>query len=169
MINNWVDVLLLILIIGNTISGFWGGLIYKIGTLIGGLLGLVVASRFYDIFHGGVAIQILTFLVIFAIIANVVGLFFKVLNRVFNLVAIIPGMKFLNRLGGGIIGFAEAVFFWGLILLFVRQLDISAGFIQAIDASRWSGWLMDWGRTLLPLFPEGLNQGVEAIDKAIEG
>ena len=41
---------------------------------------------------------------------------------VFNLVAIIPGMKFLNRLGGGIIGFAEAVLVWGLILLFVRQV-----------------------------------------------
>lgn len=153
----WLDWVLIILLVSNICSGFAGGFIYKVGTTIGGLIGLVVAGRTYNFFHGGFWAQVLSFMLIFGVIANVVGLFFKVLNRVFNLVAIIPGMKLINRIGGGALGLIEGAFFSGLILLFVQQLALPAWAGAGIDHSWVAKELMELGRSLLPLLPEQLR------------
>lgn len=154
----WLDWILIFLLLSNIISGFAGGFIYKGGTILGGLIGLVVAGRTYDFFHGGFWVQVISFLLIFGIIANIVGLFFKILNRVFNLIAIIPGLKLLNRLGGGVLGLVEGAFFTGLILLFVQQLALPVWASVGIEHSWIAQDLMELGRSLLPLLPENFRQ-----------
>jgi len=154
---NWLDWVLLIILVSNLFSGFAGGLIYKIGTTTGGLIGLVVAGRYYNVFNGGSVIQLISFLVIFGLVSNLTGLFFKILNRVFNLVAIIPGMKTLNRLGGGLLGMVEGAFFMGLILIFINQLSLPEWAMISISDSMIAAFFINLGQILLPLFPEELR------------
>src|SRR4029077_15006219 len=124
----WFDLLLVLTMFGYVWGGFWTGLIQSIGGLVGLFLGSIIASRNYvhfgdlmtPVFNGNhLLANIFAFILIFMIVTRLVGLSFYFVNKIFNFIAIIPGLKFLNRLGGGIFGFLEGALFIGITLQFM--------------------------------------------------
>lgn len=168
---SWFDILLLISAFGFVWGGFWTGLIQSIGGVIGLFVGQFIASRYYEHFAGWVSpvfggnvifSKIFAFILIFLLVTRLVGVVFFLVNKIFHLFAIVPGMKFMNRLGGAIFGFIEASLFIGISLQFLTRLPISTGLAQTIHNSAVAGYFLGVSAWLVPLFPKIIKQAEDA-------
>lgn len=168
---SWFDLLLLLSVFGFVWGGFWTGLIQAVGGVVGLFLGSIIASRYYERFadtvtpvFGGNAVagKIFAFILIFLLVTRLVGVLFWLVNKIFNFMAIVPGLKFINRLGGAIFGFLEGALFVGITLQFITRLPISTPFAGTIAHSTIAKYFLDVTAWLVPLFPKFLKQAQDA-------
>ncbi len=168
---SWFDILLLISAFGFVWGGFWTGLIQAIGGVIGLFLGQIIASRYYERFadtvapvFGGNAVagKIFAFILLFLLVTRLVGVAFWLVNKVFHMFAIVPGMKLINRLGGAIFGFIEASLFIGISLQFLTRLPISGGLASTVKDSQIATYFLNITGWLVPLFPQVIKQAQDA-------
>ncbi len=173
---SWFDLLLLLSVFGYVWGGFWTGLIQAIGGLVGLFVGEIIASRYYIHFgnlmtpvfkNNHLFANIFAFVLIFLIVTRLVGLLFYLVNKMFNFIAIVPGLKFLNRLGGAIFGFLEGALFVGITLQFITRLPISTPFAGTIAHSSIAKYFLDITAWLVPLFPGALKQAENAVNKVL--
>lgn len=169
---NWLDIILGVSLVGFVLGGFTTGLIQSIGGLVGLFLGQTIASRLYEpfasviapLFNGNMVVaNIISFLLLFLLITRLVGLAFWFIEKMFNLVAIFPGIKTLNRLGGALLGFLEGALFIGIALQFIIRLPISLPFTERIDDSVLASIALAVSGWLVPLFPKILKDAENAI------
>lgn len=165
--------IVLIVIGGFALLGFSTGLIRSVGSIVGIIIGSVVASHNYAVV-GGFLLPFLghnefiagmtAFVFLFFITTAVVGFVFLFLDRMFKLVAVIPGLKALNRLGGLVFGIIEGALIVGVVLnaymqlpvLRTKQPDVSAPVLQFLSASTKT--VMPWlTSTLTSVAPASLN------------
>jgi membrane protein required for colicin V production len=163
-----IDVVLLIVLFGFVFYGLFFGFIRSLGSLVGVLVGAILASRLYlivfdwfqDFFMGHDNLgKVVVFIILFTLINRLVGILFYIIEKVFNLLTIIPFLKTINRLLGAVFGFITGGFFIGLILYVANKY----AFIE-----HWVGkWLVDsflapiflkFANYLLPLLPEMLKK-----------
>ena len=162
------DIILLIILAGFVFYGLFFGLIRTVGALAGVVVGAWLASRWYlpvfdwaqDLFFGHNNLgKVLTFIVLFTVINRIVGLVFALLDRTFHLIAIIPFLKTINRLGGAVFGFALGGLSLGLILYVAsRYAIIETFFGQWLVDSRVAPFLVKFVDVLKPLLPEMLKK-----------
>lgn len=172
---SWFDIALLVSAFGFVWGGFWTGLIQSIGGVVGLFLGSIIASRYYEqfsdlispVFAGNaIASKVFAFVLLFLLVTRLVGVAFYFINKVFNIFAIVPGLKLVNKLGGAIFGFIEASLFIGITLQFIVRLPISGGFASTIHDSAVAAYFLQLSGWLVPLFPKVLKQAQDA-SKAI--
>lgn len=173
----WFDLLLLLTIFGYVWGGFWTGLIQSIGGLVGTFVGVIVASRTYVslgdwsslVFANNHTLaNVFAFVLVFLIVSRLIGLAFFLVNKIFHFIAIIPGLKFINRLGGAIFGFLEGALFIGITLQFMSRLPISSGFAETLAHSKLSHYFLAVTAWLVPLFPAFLKQATNAVDSVLK-
>ncbi len=169
---SWFDLLLLLSIFGYVWGGFWAGLIQSVGGLVGLFVGAIVASRSYEhyaawvspVFNNNqVLAKAFAFILIFLIVTRLIGALFWLVNKIFNFIAIIPGLKFINRLGGAVFGFLEGALFIGITLQFISRLPISTPFAGTIAHSTIAKYFLDITGWLVPLFPKILKEAQNAV------
>ena len=101
--------------------------------------------------------KIIAFIVIFIIATYLVDIFIKLLEKIFHLIAFIPGSKYINNLAGGVIGFLEGALFLGLIIFIISHY-VSAGNLfglkDIMDASFVTPILLKVVNISLPLLPD---------------
>lgn len=172
---SWFDLLLILTVFGYVWGGFWTGLIQAVGGVVGLFLGQILASRYYEhyatavapIFNGNQVLgKVIAFILIFLIVSRLVGVIFWFVNKIFNFFAIVPGLKFINRLGGGIFGFIEGALFVGITLQFLVRLPISTAFATTLADSNVAKYFLNLTAWLVPLFPAILKHAQDAT-KAI--
>lgn len=121
-----IEIALLILIVLAGLSGFRKGFIFTIGSFLGFVIATFLASRWYEglssTFGGSTAAEIIAFIALYVLISALVSWGFGLINSTFNLVAIIPGMKLINRLGGAILGLVEGALFIGMAVIIIRYV-----------------------------------------------
>ena len=161
------DLVLILIIFCFVAFGFAMGLVQSLGALIGIVLGAFLAGKFYlpvadwltPIFLGNVnTAKIVAFVIVFTIINRSLGLIFYIINKVFNLISIVPFLKSFNRLLGALFGLVEGVFFLGIILHFVTRLTIAVWFNEIIASSQVAYFLIFIAKILTPLLPDVIKQ-----------
>lgn len=162
-----LDLILLLILFLFIAFGFVLGLIQTIGSLVGLVVGAWLAGLYYQPFagwiqtllpgHGGLA-NIIAFMLIFTIVNRLVGLLFYVLNKIFNIISIIPFTKSINRLLGALLGCLEGSLFIGISLLFIGHYSFSQWFSGILSASPLAGWFMSMAGFITPLLPATLRQ-----------
>lgn len=167
-----IDIILLILLGGFVIFGFWFGLIHTFGALFGVLIGAGLATRYFDVvaqwihpYSGGPinVVRIVVFIIMFILINRLVGFVFHVLDKTFRFITMLPFLAGINRLGGGVVGLAEGALVLGLILYFSEAYPISESFAKMIlEQSAVANYLLNVAKVLMPLLPEAMRQ-LEAI------
>lgn len=138
------DFILLFVWAGFLFYGLFFGFIRTLGSLLGVIIGAWLAGLLYlDIFNlvepwffgldnlG----KIIVFLVLFLIIVKLVSLAVSVADRAFDIISIIPFLKTINRLLGGILGFFEGVVVLGLALYGLALVSSFSGTV--------GGWLVN--------------------------
>lgn len=172
----WFDLLLVGFLFTFVWGGFKSGLIMAIGGIVGLLFGSVLATRLYVPFSGWVAqfvghnettAKIVAFIVLFVFISRIIALVFWIINRMFHFIAIIPGLKLINKFGGGIIGFLEGSLFLGLVLQFAGRLPIDVNLTNAINGSTIAPYLLGVSGWLVAFFPVALKQSQTVIDRLL--
>jgi len=169
----FIDIILLIIIAGFGMFGLWFGLIHTLGSLIGTVAGIYLATRFYEpmagwITHitgwGGNMPKVIMFIIAFIVINRLVGFAFWVVNKVLSLVTRLPFIAGVNRFLGFIFGLLEGIITLGMIIYFIERFPISDVIMQKLAESSIAPRLSGVIAILLPLLPEALKMLKSTVD-----
>lgn len=162
-----LDTILLIILIGFTAWGFANGLIRAVGGIIGIILGAIIASRYYiqlaDIIrpffgdYGGFAF-VVAFVFLFLLVGRLFGIVVYFFEKAFDVLAIIPFLKSINRLAGAIFGFLLGCLLIGTILFVAGKYSQWTAFNDAVLSSKLAQFVLTTSRIVTPLFPEAVKQ-----------
>lgn len=165
------DLPLLIVFLGFVWFGFWRGLIQTLGSIVGIFLGAVLASRWYDdialIFGEKLAeneiFNIVIFILLLLFIVKITGFIFQLIHKALNLLAVLPGMKLVNRVAGAILGALEGALFLGVALNFIKTVAEDTIFADTFAGSWAVDFFISFAAWLVPLFPEAIRKMGEVI------
>ncbi|MBI5621759.1 CvpA family protein [Candidatus Falkowbacteria bacterium] len=160
------DLILVIILGGFVMFGFWFGFIHTLGSLLGIVAGAFVAGHYYQglaswgsfIWGGGDLGYVIAFMIILIFVNRIVGLLFYVVDRIFEFLTIIPFLKTIDRLAGALLGFLEGAFTLGLVLFFLSRYPVNEWLSGQLVASTIAPWLVGMAQVLAPLLPEILRQ-----------
>ena len=102
-----IDIIILVVLAGFIWKGVRLGLIEVIGGIIGLFVGVYLAGLYYEeagdmlqglLFDSEILATILGFLLVFILVNRGIALIFWLVDKIFNIIAIIPGLKSLNGL-----------------------------------------------------------------------
>jgi len=165
------DGVILVVFLGFVWFGFWRGLIQTFGSVVGIFLGVILASRWYDQVAGffGESLmshdifKIIIFIILFLFITKITGFIFYLIHKAFNIAAVLPGMKLLNRLAGLVLGAVEGALFLGVILNFIKQISENTILAGSFANSELVNFFVIFASWLVPLFPEAIRKVNEVI------
>jgi membrane protein required for colicin V production len=161
------DIVLLIILAVCALRGLTTGLIKSVGAFLGIIGGAFFASHFYLVlfpyvqkwFSGYDNIgKVVCFIAIFIVASWLIHLLFMLLDKTYNLLAIIPFMKSINRLAGGILGLLVGAIVLGL-LIYVTAKYVPTGTAVGnwLLNSKIAPWLLDIAKILMPLLSGSLK------------
>ena len=164
---SYFDIALLVIVAGFVFNGLSKGLIRLLGKIVGLIIGAFVASRFYLIFYewsqsffGGRENlgKVISFIVVFILVTLVVDWVFIIIEKLYNLISIIPFTKMINRLLGGALGFLEGALSVGLILYVAsRYVWIGSLFGDYLVSSKLVPFFLKIVNLILPVLPIALK------------
>ena len=167
------DVILLIIIAGFAMFGFWFGLIHTAGSLIGTVAGAYLASRWYEPmgawlanvtgWEGNVP-KVVMFIIAFVVINRLVGFAFWVFEKTTDIVTKLPFIKGLNRFLGMMLGLFEGILTLGLIFYFIDKVPLSEYFMGNMADSFVVPFLIKTAGILVPLLPDALKLLEDSVD-----
>ncbi len=137
---NWVDLVVLFLILGGTVYGVKRGLIREVMSILGLVVGIVLAIHHHD----AVAMTFLSKMkasplfvsfLSFVIVLGVSYLGFKLLGFALARAASVNQLGSVDKFGGALVGAAKAWIVVGFILLLLFYLPLPDGVMQAVDSS----------------------------------
>ncbi len=169
----FIDIILLIIIGGFALFGLWFGFVHTLGSLIGTVLGIYLASRFYQPFAdwivqttgwGANFSRIIMFAIAFIIINRLVGFGFWLLDRFFSLVTHLPFIRSIDRLFGLVLGAFEGIITIGFVIFFIERYPLSPAFMEKLSVSIVAPFTVGVAAILWPLLPEALKILKSTVD-----
>ncbi|MFC1703151.1 CvpA family protein [Patescibacteria group bacterium] len=160
---NIVDTTLLILLGGFVLAGFWFGVIHMLGSMLGVILGTLIAGQFYDSLSAWLAgflhinpnlLSIVSFMLLFSLTVRLIGLLVNFVDKAISIISIIPFLKLFDRLLGAAFGLLEGALALGLAVHFAGKFPFSAEFTVMLQESVVAGALSLVGALLIPLLPK---------------
>jgi membrane protein required for colicin V production len=125
---NYIDVIIILLLIFSAIGGLTKGFIYEFSSLFGLIVGVWGAIKFSGAtrdflehqlnFHNNY-VQVVAFVITFVIIIIIVHIVAKAIEKAVETVNI----GVLNRILGGIFAVFKSAFILGVIFIFIQRLD----------------------------------------------
>lgn len=169
------DIILLIIIGGFAMFGFWFGLVHTLGSLIGTVLGAYLAGRYYEPMAdwltnitgwGGNVPKVLMFVIAFILINRLVGFGFWIVDKLTGIITRLPFISGINRLLGLILGAVEGAITLGLIFYFIDKIPLSEYIMGYMAGSAVVPKLIGLAGILIPLLPEALKMLNSTVDFA---
>lgn len=164
---SYFDIGLLIVLLGFVANGLAKGLIRLLGQVVGLIIASYAASHFYLTFYewgkdmvnfGDGTEKFLSFIILFILVSSVIGAVFIVIEKIFNLISIIPFTKLINRLLGGALGLLEGSLSLGLILFVAaRYTWIDSLLGNQLIASKVAPALIKVATIIMPFLPDALK------------
>ncbi len=169
----FIDIVLLIIIGGFALFGLWFGFVHTLGSLIGTVLGIYLASRFYEPFSGWIIhftgwganfSRVIMFTIAFTIINRLVGFLFWFIDKGFSLVTHLPFIRSIDRLFGFIFGLIEGTITVGFVIYFIERYPLSASFMEKLSVSVVAPFAVGVATLLWPLLPQALKVLKSTVD-----
>jgi len=150
---NWLDIVIIIIVIASLVGGVKNGLIKSILSLVGVIVGVVLAGNYYLLLaemlsfipHEGAA-KIAAFAIILVLVMVVFGIIAQLLTKLVS--ALLLG--WVNRLGGAIAGVLLGALFCGAFLAIWAKF---MGMSGAIADSEIAPILLNYFPIVLSLLP----------------
>ncbi len=149
---NWLDIVIIVAMVMAVFGGLKNGIIKGVVTLVGLILGIVLAGRYSETLGAvlpqswGGAAEIVGFVIILILVMLVAAVVAFLLRNLLK--AMLLG--WVDRLGGAAFGLILAAFFWGAILaIWIQYLGPS----DIVAASLMAGFLLDAFPFVLGLLP----------------
>lgn len=161
------DGVLIFIILYFIWAGFKSGFIRTVGGFVGLLVGVYLASHYYEmlsgawtwLFFGNVILaKIVVFIVIFVLVDKLFKLVAFIIDKAFDLLRFIPFSKLANRLAGGVFGLIEGSLIGGMIIYILVRFPVAESLQGAIENSELANQLLYFVNVLTPLIPEALEK-----------
>ncbi|MDD5625907.1 MAG: CvpA family protein [Patescibacteria group bacterium] len=161
------DLILLLILFGFIWFNFWQGLVTSLGGIISLILGVTFATRWYDIIaskfliliiHNQNISRLIAFILIFIVARLLIIFIFKIINKIFDLLSLIPFLKSSNHLGGGVLGLIEGGLKIGLGLDFLSKFPLGDWWVGILTSSNIAPIMVKFSHILSPLLPEVFKQ-----------
>lgn len=160
---NWLDVLILALLVVTLVLGLVKGLVRQIVGLASVIAGLVLAVLYFQeasaLFRGIVSSDLLRhflgFLAVFIAVLAAGSLLGRLLGK-----AMVGPLKFLNHFAGGALGLVKGVLISGVVVLALLLLDDgrNAPIRNTLMTSRLAPPCYQATRALVLLIPQNLRE-----------
>ncbi len=160
-----VDIVLLIIIAAFAMTGWRVGIIHALGSLIGAVAGIYLASRYYQGFAAwlihftgwsGDFAKILCFILAFVIINRLVGFGFWILDKVFGIFTRLPFIHGLNNFLGLVFGLLEGIIVVGISIYFINKFALKIDFLKSLAQSNVALFSLKFSAFLWPLMPKDI-------------
>jgi len=170
------DLILLIIISGFALFGLWFGLIHTLGSLIGTVFGVYLASRYYEPVANWIInfsdwgqnyVKVIVFIVTFMLITRLVGFIFWIMEKVLTIFTRLPFIHGLDKMLGALFGILEGAIVVGVCLFFISRFPISLSFMEGLGKSQLAPPLVKLASILMPLFPEALRMLRSTVESLI--
>lgn len=169
----FIDVVILIIIGGFALAGFWFGLIHTVGSLLGTIVSIFIASRYYEPVANWLihvtgwqpnVWKVVVFIIAFILLNRLVGLGFWFLEKIVNIVTYLPFVTSLNRILGMLFGAFEGLITVGMAIYFIERFPLSAPLMAALAKSDVAPFTVAIASILFPLLPEALRLLDSTVD-----
>jgi len=160
------DAILILIIFIFTTYGFMKGIIKMIGDLAGSLIGIYVAGHYFSGFynwtqslylgHQNVGL-VISFLILLLVVRKLVLLIVILIDKFFDILAIIPFFSLINRLAGAIFGFLTINITLGVLIYMVSRYSLGFLADKLLISSNIAKLLLAFGEFVSPLLPEILR------------
>ncbi len=161
------DLSLILIIIGFVINGLFKGLIKMLGSIASFFVAVFVAGHFHIIFYNWFSqyisgnenfLKIVSFIFLFIVASKLTILLFHLIEKIFKLIAFIPGSKLINNLLGGLFGLILGVLVTSIaVFLLSRYLDLDGSMSTLIENSIIAPSLLQVANIYTPLLPEAFK------------
>ncbi len=159
---NWIDLIIVVLLILSFVSGFINGFVKEVASLAALILGIwgaikfssFTAARLYDWFDmSGQYVGIIAFLVTFGFIVVIIHFVGIIADKIIDAVS----LGFLNRLLGMVFGVIKSVMIMSVIFCVLNALDVRHRFLprESIENSKLYNPVSDIAPALFPVIGEG--------------
>jgi len=166
---SFLDISLLVILGVFVVNGLFKGVIRLIGHLVSLAVGAWLSTQYYlavynwleglPWFHTWMSThvnlaQVLTFIIMFAVLVRFIVWGFIILEKIFKFVAVIPGSRYINNLLGAALGFLEGSLFLGLTFYVINYYPLVANmFGPGLKDSVVVPLLLKTVGLILPLLP----------------
>ena len=159
-----IDIILLIILLGFFIYGWQSGLIKTIGGVLGIVVGIIVAGKYYYLVADWLMpiledkdnlARILGYLIVFVAVNVVMMVLVSVLTTVFKFV---PFLTTLNRLAGAVLGLLGGTLAIGFLLIMIDKFPFAEFFTRYLEGSQIVPVIADVAGLLMPLLPEAFKE-----------
>lgn len=177
---NNIDIILLIIIAGFGLAGFFFGFIHTLGSLLGTVLGVYLAFRYYGIMAGwlmnftgwqGNTAKVVMFVISFLLITRLVGIAFFFIKKFVNILKFLPFVKTFDRLIGLLLGLAEGIITIGFVIFFIERFPLSVPIMAHLANSTIAPYASGIASILWPLLPDAfrlLQSSVDYVENVIK-
>lgn len=141
------DIIILLIIIGFVWKGVKLGFIESLGGIVGVIIGLLAAGRWWQVAASSLEpllgnnqwlSMIIGWALIFVLVNRLVALIFWIIDKIFHVVAIIPFLKSINSLLGGLLGLVEGFLLVGSIISIILLTPFNNSFTEKINVSKFN-------------------------------
>jgi membrane protein required for colicin V production len=173
---NWIDLIILIILIISLVRGFADGFVREVASLAGLILGIWGAIRFssftadklYDWFDmTGQFVGIIAFLITFGVIVIIVHFIGIIANKLIDAVS----LGFLNHILGMVFGLFKSVLILSVFFVILNTIDERKSFLpkDTIEESKFYNPISKIAPALFPLIREGgYNRNLDRFKKKQE-
>ncbi|MDO8509621.1 MAG: CvpA family protein [bacterium] len=160
------DIVLLCIIGGFAAFGLWFGLVHTIGSLVGTVLGVYLASRYYEVAAnwliqttgwGANTSKVIIFVIVFFLINRLVGLAFWIVDKLLSIITHLPFISSVNRIFGAVFGALEGMIVLGIIFYFIARFPVGDGIMNALNVSKIAPYTIKIASILWPLVPDAIK------------
>ena len=162
-----IDVILLLFLAAFVFWGFSSGLINMVGHILGLIIGFYLAGHYYLVAYGWIdwlflghdnVGKIVAFILVLTLVARIIGFIFVLIEKAFNILAIIPFLKSINRLAGALLGLIGGILILSFILYIIGKYAIlDTLFAQDLIQSQLAPKIVALANYFTPLLPSALQ------------
>jgi membrane protein required for colicin V production len=170
---NWIDAVIIIVLIISVITGFINGLVKEVASLAALILGIwgaikfsgFTAAKLYDYFDmTGKYVGIIAFLITFGIIVVIIHFIGIIADKIVDAIA----LGFVNRLLGIVFGFLKSVLIMSVFFVILNAIDARKPFLprEKIEESIFYNPISDIAPAIFPVIGEGgFNRSFDRFKK----
>ena len=167
---NWLDIVIIVILLFFFWKGFRAGLIGAIGGFLGIVVGIWAGSHFMtqvaDWIMQSLSMtnqsltNILAFIAIFASINIIFSIIVWIINKVFN---IIPFIDLANKLAGSLVGVIGGILLVATLVYLLSLFSFSEAIVKAVEESQLANIALSVAIVIKPLIPDAIKSVKEII------
>ncbi len=169
---NYIDIIIIVILGLSFFRGYKRGLIGMLAWLVGMIVGIWLAGRYYQevavwlhqFIKSEVWATTASFAGIVLVSTGLIGGIFSLLSHFFNL---IPFVGFVNRILGGALALIESILIIGLIVWFIALVPADHSFVVTVKESRVANACSQTSSFARWLLPAALRQSQQLDLQAI--